>query len=180
MECIRNRLGEPDASGRRRPIPIEGTEFVVDADTIIPAISQSPDLTFLPDDHGFALTRWNTFEVNQNTLETNKPGIFAGGDAVTGPATVVEAMAAGKLAATMIERYLTGQHLETTQAAPKTVATLTSQEVGDTEKAVRQLMPKRSLASRLDDFEEVELGYTEDMAVNEARRCLRCWTLASN
>ena len=180
MECIRNRLGEPDASGRRRPVPIEGTEFVVDADTIIPAISQSPDLTFLPEDHGFALTRWDTFEVNQNTLETNKPGIFAGGDAVTGPATVVEAMAAGKLAATMIERYLTGQQLERLPTPSKTIATLTSQEIGDTERAVRQLMPKRPLASRLNDFEEVELGYTEDMAVTEARRCLRCWILATN
>lgn len=180
MECIRNQLGEPDASGRRRPLPIERTEFVVDADTIIPAISQSPDLTFLPDDHGFALTRWNTFEVNQNTLETNKPGIFAGGDAVTGPATVVEAMAAGKLAATMIERYLTGQQLEMDQTPQKTIATLTSQEVVDTEKAVRQLMPKRPLTSRLDNFNEVELGYTEEMAVTEARRCLRCWTLTTN
>jgi heterodisulfide reductase subunit A len=180
MECIRNRLGEPDASGRRRPVPIEGTEFIVDADTIIPAISQSPDLSFLPEDHGFNLTRWNTFEVNQNTLETNKPGIFAGGDAVTGPATVVEAMAAGKLAAKMIERHLTGQDLETGHTPPKTVAALTSQEVTETEKIVRQIMPKRSLSSRLDNFEEVELGYTEDMAVTEASRCLRCWTFSAN
>jgi NADPH-dependent glutamate synthase beta subunit-like oxidoreductase len=180
MECIRNRLGEPDASGRRRPVPIEGTEFVVDADTIIPAISQSPDLSFLPENHGFTLTRWNTFEVNHKTLETNKPGIFAGGDAVTGPATVVEAMAAGKLAAIMMERYITGHDLEKVPDPPKTIAALTSQEVGDTEKNIRQLMPKRSLASRLNNFEEVELGYTENMAVTEARRCLRCWTLSVN
>lgn len=180
MECIRNQLGEPDASGRRRPVPIEGTEFVVDADTIIPAISQSPDLRFLPENHGFILTRWNTFEVNHKTWETNKPGIFAGGDAVTGPATVVEAMAAGKLAAIMMERYVTGQDLEKVPDPPKTIVTLTSQEVMDTEKNIRQIMPKRSLASRLNNFEEVELGYPEEMAVTEARRCLRCWTLSAN
>ncbi len=180
MECIRNQLGEPDASGRRRPVPIEGTEFVVDADTIIPAISQSPDLSFLQEHHGFNLTRWNTFEVNQNTLETNKAGIFAGGDAVTGPATVVEAMAAGKLAAVMIERYLSGQDLDTVLAPPKTIATLTRHEVVKTETMVRQIMPTRPVSSRLDNFDEVELGYTVDMAVKEAKRCLRCWTLSDN
>lgn len=105
MEVIRCELGEPDASGRRRPVPIEGSEYHIAADLIVPAISQRPDVSCLPRDHGFEISRWDSFVVNEETLETNKPGIFAGGDAVTGPATVVEAVAAGHLAAASIHGY---------------------------------------------------------------------------
>ena len=105
MEVIRCELGEPDASGRRRPVPIEGSEYHIAADLIVPAISQRPDVSCLPEDHGFEISRWDSFVVDEETLETNKPGIFAGGDAVTGPATVVEAVAAGRLAARSIHRY---------------------------------------------------------------------------
>jgi NADPH-dependent glutamate synthase beta subunit-like oxidoreductase len=105
MEVIRCELGEPDASGRRRPVPVEGSEYHIAADLIVPAISQRPDISCLPEDHGFEISRWDSFVVNEQTLETNKPGIFAGGDAVTGPATVVEAVAAGQLAARSIHHY---------------------------------------------------------------------------
>jgi len=105
MEVIQCELGEPDDSGRRRPVPIEGSEFHIAADLIVPAISQRPDISCLPEDHGFEISRWDSFEVNEETLETNKTGIFAGGDAVTGPATVVEAVAAGHLAARSIHGY---------------------------------------------------------------------------
>jgi NADPH-dependent glutamate synthase beta subunit-like oxidoreductase/Na+-translocating ferredoxin:NAD+ oxidoreductase RNF subunit RnfB len=105
MEVIQCELGEPDDSGRRRPVPIEGSEFHIAADLIVPAISQRPDISCLPEDHGFEISRWDSFVVNEETLETNKPGIFAGGDAVTGPATVVEAVAAGHLAARSIHDY---------------------------------------------------------------------------
>lgn len=181
MECIRNRLGEPDASGRRRPVPITGTEFVVDADTIIPAISQRPDLSFLPPNHGFNLTQWNTFAVNPLTLQTNKSGIFAGGDAVTGPATVIEAMAAGKKAATMIDHYLSDQPLSKTTIhahRSQTISSFTSHELDAIKKSKRQAMPKLSISSRQNTFDEVELGFTEDIAVTEAQRCLRCWMVS--
>jgi NADPH-dependent glutamate synthase beta subunit-like oxidoreductase len=177
MECIHNRLGEPDASGRRRPIHMEGTEFIVEADAIIPAISQRPDLSFLPEDHGFKITRWNTFDVDPRTLQTNITGIFAGGDAVTGPATVIEALAAGKKAAEMMDRYLRGLALEGGDETGRRVVELTAADLLTFEKKPRQRMPKLSLADRAGNFNEVELGFSEEAAVEEAKRCLRCWTL---
>ena len=106
MICTKMRLGKLDASGRRRPIPIEGSEFEVEADLIIPAISQQPDLSFLPEDHGFEISRWNSFVVDERTMATNREGVYAGGDAVTGPATVIEAIQAGHIAASSIKEYL--------------------------------------------------------------------------
>ncbi len=104
VECIRMRLGPPDESGRRRPMPIEGSEFIMELDTAILAIGESPDISFLPKE--IAVTEWNTIAVDPLTLETSMPGVFAGGDAVSGPASVIEAIAAGKRAAVSIDRYL--------------------------------------------------------------------------
>ena len=106
VECIRMRLGEPDESGRRRPIPIEGSEFTADLDAVILAIGEAPDLSFLP--KGMEVAEENTITVNPFTMETSLAGIFAGGDAVSGPATVIEAIVAGKRAAVSIDRYLKG------------------------------------------------------------------------
>ncbi len=106
MECTRMELGKLDASGRRRPVPVAGSEFTVEADLIIPAISQQPDISFLPDDHGFEISRWNSFVINESTGETNREGVFAGGDDVTGPATVIEAIQAGHIAAQHMKEYL--------------------------------------------------------------------------
>jgi NADPH-dependent glutamate synthase beta subunit-like oxidoreductase len=89
MEVIRCELGEPDASGRRRPVPIKGSEYHIAADVIIPAISQKPDLSCLAEGHGLAISKWDSFEADKKTLATNQPGIFAAGDAVTGPAGMV-------------------------------------------------------------------------------------------
>jgi len=85
--------GEPDASGRRRPMPIEGSEFTIQADTVIPSVSQAPSLAFLGDRHGFEISERGAFVVDEETLATNQPGIFAGGDAATGPRTSIEAIA---------------------------------------------------------------------------------------
>jgi len=106
MKCIKMELGEPDASGRRRPVPIEGSEYVIDAQTIVPAISQGTDLDFLEKGHALKLSRWNTFEVDDNTGATNVPGVFAGGDVVTGPDIAIRAVAGGKRAAQGIHAYL--------------------------------------------------------------------------
>lgn len=106
MKCIKMELGEPDASGRRRPVPMEGSEYVIDAETIVPAISQSADLSFLPKEHGLELSRWQTFEIDEQTGMTNVPGVFAGGDVVTGPGIAIEAIAGGKKAAAGIHEYL--------------------------------------------------------------------------
>lgn len=106
MKCIKMELGEPDASGRRRPVPIEGSEYVIDAQTIVPAISQGTDLSFLPKEHGLELSRWHTFEIDDETGMTNVPGVFAGGDVVTGPGIAIAAIADGKQAAAGIHTYL--------------------------------------------------------------------------
>ncbi len=106
MVCTKMRLGKLDASGRRRPIPVEGSEFEVEADLIIPAISQQPDISFLPDDHGFEISRWNSFVIDESTGATNREGVYSGGDAVTGPATVIEAIRAGHIAANSMKEYL--------------------------------------------------------------------------
>lgn len=106
MECTKMELGKLDASGRRRPIPIKGSEFTIEADVIIPAISQQPDISFLSEGHGLEISRWDSFVIDERTMQTNLPDVFAGGDAVTGPATVIEAIAAGHRAAAGIDHYL--------------------------------------------------------------------------
>ncbi|MBU4371665.1 MAG: FAD-dependent oxidoreductase, partial [Proteobacteria bacterium] len=113
VECIRMELGEPDASGRRRPVPVKGSEFTIACDSIVPAIGQAADLSFIPKESGIAVNKWNTFDVDPVTFATSVPGIFAGGDNVTGPATVVKAVYAGKEAAVSIDRYLSGQEIRT-------------------------------------------------------------------
>jgi NADPH-dependent glutamate synthase beta subunit-like oxidoreductase len=106
MKCIKMELGEPDASGRRRPVSIKGSEYIIDAETIVPAISQSADLSFLAKGHNLNLSRWNTFEIDEETGATNVPGVFAGGDVVTGPDIAIRAIAGGKQAAVGIHTYL--------------------------------------------------------------------------
>lgn len=106
LKCLRMQLGEPDASGRRRPVPIEGSEFVIEAETLIPAISQRPDISFVPEEGGLNITRWNTFHVDQQTFMTNVPGIFSAGDVETGPDIAIRACANGRKAADGIIQYL--------------------------------------------------------------------------
>jgi NADPH-dependent glutamate synthase beta subunit-like oxidoreductase len=104
--CVRMELGEPDKTGRRRPVPIPGSEFTISFDTIIPAIGQASDLSFIDGEDGITLTRWGTIVTDPETLTTSRKGIFAGGDCVTGPSIAIAAIAAGKKAAVSIERYL--------------------------------------------------------------------------
>jgi len=106
MKCIKMELGKPDASGRRRPVPVDGSEYVIDAETIVPAISQGADLSFLKEGHGQKLSRWNTFDIDEDTGVTNVDGVFAGGDVVTGPDIAIRAVAGGKNAAEGIHAYL--------------------------------------------------------------------------
>ena len=111
IESIRMELGEPDASGRRRPVEVKGSEFMIKADTIIMAIGQEPDVSCIGADSKVQTTRWATFVVNEDTFQTDVPEVFAGGDAMRGPCTVVECIADGRNAATQIDRYLRGQEL---------------------------------------------------------------------
>ncbi len=107
MECLRYELGEPDDSGRRRPVAIPGSEFVMAVDTVIMAIGNSPNPLIKQTTPGLVTTKWGTFEVNPDTMETSIPGVYAGGDIVSGAATVILAMGQGRAAAASINRYLT-------------------------------------------------------------------------
>ncbi len=174
MECLNMELGEPDESGRRRPVPIKGSEFVVKADVIIPAISQEPDLTFLPDDHGLDLSKWNTFMADESTMATNIPGVFAGGDAVTGPNTVIDAIAQGHNAADAIERFLNGEELSIEKPAKRKFETEIKVDPVTRKKTERAEMPMTDTPKRKNSFEEVEHGFDAATAIAEAQRCLRC------
>lgn len=118
--CIKMELGEPDDSGRRRPVPIEGSDFVVELDNLVIAIGENSDLDYLGEDHGLEITRWNTVVADEKFGTTNVDGVFAGGDVVTGPKTVIEAIAAGKQAAISIDNYLTGKAIERESFLPNT------------------------------------------------------------
>jgi len=174
LECQHMKLGEFDASGRRRPVPIEGSEFTLSVDTVIAAIGQTPDLSFLPPGSDFEVTPGQTFVVDPVTLATNKPGIFAGGDAVTGPATVIEAMAAGEKAAISIDKYIQGRSMTEDRLRPpdeRVTLPRAAEELEEKRRVKMATLPKKG---RFDSFSEVNLGYSEKRAVEEARRCLRC------
>lgn len=165
------RLGEPDASGRRRPVPIEGEEETLPVDTIISAIGQK----VAPDGlDGVALSQWGTLDAAEDTLMTSIPGIFAGGDAVTGPGIAIEAVAQGKQAAEAIDRYLNGdlRPLRTSYLVKQ--EGLTAEDFADQEKAPRAKMPQLTPDERKSNFRQVNLGLSEDDAVAEAARCLEC------
>jgi len=177
LQCIRMRLGEPDASGRRRPVPIAGSEFFVPADTVIAAVGQAPDLSFLPSDSALERTRWEMLVVDSNTLATNIPGIFAGGDFATGPAMVIDAIAAGRRGALAIDKYLKGDtsRVEMYDLRAEAIGEVVSGVEEETwEAQPRQEMPKLATHGRKYGFTEIELGFSEERSRQEAKRCLRC------
>jgi NADH-quinone oxidoreductase subunit F len=168
LECIRMELGALDASGRRRPEPVRGSEFSTMFDNIIAAIGQRPEI---PTQFGLSIGRGNTIQVDPDTLATNKQGIFAGGDAVSGPASVIEAIAAGRQAAISIDKYLGGSGvIDETLAPPQEV----SASIEEAQEKRRPKIPALPLKQRLSSFAEVELGLSQEMAIEEAGRCLRC------
>jgi len=174
IECIRMELGEPDASGRRRPLPVKGSEFTIAVDTVVPAIGQAADLSFIPKESGIAINKWNTFDVDPVTFATNVPGVFAGGDNVTGPATVVKAVYAGKEAAVSIGRYLSDQEIRTGRAKDWTKDLADKADVSQVAKVPRVSYPLLKPEERKGDFREVGIGLSEEEAVREANRCLAC------
>jgi len=175
IECIKNRLGDVDSSGRRRPVPISDTEYVVNLDTLIVTIGDKPDIDFIPS-MGIDVTKWGTMQVDDQTLSTNRPGVFAGGDVVTGPNTVVEAIAAGKKAALMIGRYLRGEELKQPGAAllPDVYVEPLAIDEEELEEAQRVEPPTIPVSARRHNFDEIELSFSVEEATKEARRCLRC------
>lgn len=172
-ECRRMALAEPDESGRPRPIPVPGSEFTIETDTLIPAISQEPDLSFLDGKEGIQINRWGNIEADPLTLETGVAGIFSGGDAVTGPQTYIDAMAAGRKAAVSIDRYLRGEDLRTGREAEGTqkdhiLADIEGIQYRPRSSAVNLPLEKRR------SFDETSLGLREEDVTGEAGRCLQC------
>ncbi|NLD49436.1 MAG: FAD-dependent oxidoreductase, partial [Clostridiaceae bacterium] len=178
LHCIEMVLGEPDRSGRRRPVPVEGSDILIEADTIIGAIGQSTNTQFLYNDLPVKLNKWGDIEINGHTLQTSETRIFAGGDCVTGPATVIQAVAAGRHAAdamnSFLEKGYVHEEAEDYSCSRGSMEDLPKWEFEEMPKIPRAKMPEISISQRNHNFKEVELGYTEEMAREEARRCLKC------
>jgi len=181
VRCVRMQLGEPDASGRRRPVPIPGSEFEIAADAMIAAVAQAPEISLLAPDHGLQVSRDGWFEVDSVTLATNVPGVFAGGDAAQGPGMLIDAIAAGRRGALSIHRHLRGLPMLTArEEQPLPVGQWTDTELeakrarGEIVRGKRPRSATVRVEERVGDFREVELGLSEEQAVAEAERCLAC------
>jgi len=177
LRCNRMELGEPDKSGRRRPVPVPDSDFDIECNFIISAIGQDTDLTGLNTEQ-VKINRWNTIEVDKNTLQTSIPWIFAGGDVVSGPSVVIDAIAQGRRAAEAIQEYLA-----TGSVTPRRKEFLSrkdawgkvpEEEFTDFTRIERERMPELPADERIKTFDEVELGLSEEQAVHEAFRCLEC------
>ena len=174
VECCRMELKGLDESGRPTPVPIPGSEFRMDADMIIPAISQTPDLSFFSEREPFKISRRGGLEADPLTLETGVEGIFAGGDLVTGPQTYIDAMAAGRKAAVSIDRYLRGEDLREGREKEGPQKDYIQIDIDGVEYRERASMVTLPAQSRRRSFDEVALGFREEDVIREAERCLNC------
>ncbi len=175
LECLRMQLAEPDASGRRRPVPIAGSEFSLEVDMVVPAIGQSPDLSFLGEGHNYAITREGTFNIDRVSYMTNRPGVFAAGDAITQPVSVIDAIGSAKQAAAGIDAYLRGVEVQEVAVSDRD-APISRRDLAPEELVPKPRHPAPALpiAQRMDSHAEVELGYDAETAQAEAQRCLMC------
>ncbi len=183
VELIRMELGEPDESGRRRPVPVPGSEFVIETDILVPAVGQVVDLSFIRPEDGIEVSRRNTIIVDPETLQTTREGVFAAGDCVTGPDVLVRAIAGGRKAADRIDRFLRGEPLGATEAE-KFQEFFSAIGVFDPEEKVgvpggmeRREPEKLDPERRKHTFEEVEKGFGPQEALQEASRCLKCYRI---
>ena len=180
VECIRMELGEPDESGRRRPIPVKGSEFVIETDILIPAIGQAIDLSFLEEKDGVKTTKRSTISIQEGTFQTSHEGIFSAGDCVTGPDVLVRAAGHGKRAADKIDLFLRGKTLgesdeERLEALVDKIKVYSKEEkIGITGGQKRALLKMVPPETRKWVFDETEEGFSIPEAQREAERCLRC------
>ncbi len=205
IEMQRMELGEPDASGRRRPVPVEGSEFIIECDQVITAIGQFPKLDGTSEEQGVKRTKWRTIQVDDWTFQTEDPRVFAGGDVVLGAQTVIQAVAQGKKAAWSMDAYLRGDDLrEVAQTLAELKATPFFNALSDRDDLDPRIarmaeippvfidmttdvshpsppaeMPKLAPEERRTNFKQIELGFSEDEAVRGAELCLQCYCPAS-
>ncbi|MFZ5596106.1 MAG: FAD-dependent oxidoreductase [Bacillota bacterium] len=175
VEILKNELGDPDADGRRKPVPVEGSEFTVAADLVITAVGLLPSTDNLG--KGIGINKNSTISVNQDTLQTAVPHVFAGGDAVTGPSMIVNAMGQGRRAAFFIDRYLKGMELEGAEFDSRLPA-VDRKAVVARQKSYTHLAPVENrempAEKRTADFTEVEIPLSEEEVRYSAGRCLDC------
>ncbi|MBU2252041.1 MAG: FAD-dependent oxidoreductase [Proteobacteria bacterium] len=176
ITCRRMKLGEFDRSGRKKPVPCEGSEYTLDVDAVIAAVGQFPDLSFVPKESGVSVNKWNCFDLAEGSAsQTTNLKFYAGGDAVTGPDTVIGAIAAGHQAAKDIDGAIRAQKCEAAYEEPaeeKIVIPFVLDE--ENPEAPQAKMPEVHGNERKQSFIEVELGFTREEAGKEAARCLRC------
>jgi formate dehydrogenase beta subunit len=178
-------LGEPDESGRRRPVPIEGSEFIIECDIVVPAIGQTIDLSLLEGRDDISTTRWSTFDVNEITKQSSHPKLFSVGDCETGPGALITACASGCKAADNIDKMINGLKLEPVENDHfnKLFSTV---KVFDPDEKIGFLGGRKghelemlSPETRKTTFDEVENGFSTKDAMDEADRCLRCYRVAT-
>jgi len=176
ITCQRMKPGDFDSSGRRRPVPVEGSDFTLNVDSVVAAIGQTPDLSFVPEDSGVSVNKWSCFDVAEGSKsQSTSEKFFAGGDAVTGPWTVVGAISGGHQAAVDIDQAIRNKNGEFPYEAPPEEKIEIPLEIDEeTEEQPQAKMPELDNTERRSTFDEVELGYTLETAVEEAKRCLRC------
>jgi formate dehydrogenase major subunit len=181
MKSIRNvrmELGAPDASGRRRPVVVEGSEFDLECDWVISAIGQEPDLDGVTGQENIKVTKWKTIEAKSGTFDTDRPGVFSGGDVVTGPADAIDAIAAGRMAARAIDKYLqTGVIVPLTdrfESKRDNFHKMTREDIPQVKESERHHAHEVPVADRLKGFMEVEHAYDDATAFAEALRCAEC------
>jgi len=185
LEYLKMELGEPDASGRRRPVPKEGSETVLDIDMLITAIGQKPDVSFTNEGKrlkDLTITRWNTIEADHETLQSNIPYIFTAGDVATGPSLVVEAIGGGRRAARSIHQYLTGNQVtpDPKSLLKKHIPESIFEYVEGIVKTPRAKMPELPVKERIKSFVEADLVLREKDALVESKRCLSCCRICYN
>jgi len=174
IECIRTRLAEPDESGRRRPESVPGSEFTIEVDAVITALGQEADWACLTPECACTVTGLGTMNVDPLTLQSDDPDIFAGGDAIRGPQSVIEAIADGRQAAISIDRYSRGQDLRLDRDVE--MKPITNPQREEYDPATRAQMPRLKPQPRVKNFKEVQKGFTKKMVTQEARRCISCGT----
>jgi NADPH-dependent glutamate synthase beta subunit-like oxidoreductase len=174
LKCLKMKLGKPDSSGRRQPLPVPGSEFDLAADLLILAVGETPELNLLEGEKTPLRVHEGLLAADPLTLQTNVARVFAGGDAVTGPLTVIEALAAGRKAAVSIDRFLRRQPLEPDRQGEGLQTSPLIVETSGVSRAPRIDVPLLPVNLRKGNLEEVELGYDKETASREAGRCLAC------
>jgi NADPH-dependent glutamate synthase beta subunit-like oxidoreductase len=172
IECLKMQLAKPDESGRRRPEPVAGSEFTIEVENAISALGQEADWSCLTSECACTLSDWGTMNVDPLTLQSDDPDIFAGGDAVRGPQSIIEAIADGKRAATSIDFFIKGRDLKLGRGEELKTITNPQKEVYNKIDPVQ--MPRLDAQERVNNFDEVQQGLTEEMVIQEAKRCINC------